>query len=87
MAPSEARKKTLIWGGVASLIALVTGIRLWQGVYQFSGYWPLAKSVCWLGLSALVGIAFRRRSVAGALRVGALALAAVALYLVYFKPF
>lgn len=87
VAPVEARKKTLIWGGVASLLVLVTGIRLWQGVYQFAGYWPVAKIVCWLGLSALVGIAFRRRGAAGLLRVLTLALAAVALYLVYFRPF
>ena len=87
VAPAEAKKKTLLWGGIASLVVVLTGVRLWQGVYHFSGYWPVAKIVCWLGLSALVGVAFRRREAAGVLRIVALGLAALALYLVYFRPF
>lgn len=83
----EARKRTLMASGIASLLALLTGIRLWQGLYQFSGGWVIVKLVCWLGLSALTGIAYRRRGVSGLLGVLTVALAAVSLYMVYFRPF
>ena len=73
--------------GIASLLMLLTGIRLWQGLYQFSGGGVIVKLVCWLGLSALTGIAYRRRGIAGMLGAITIALATVALYMVYFRPF
>jgi hypothetical protein len=85
--PPETRKRILMWSGIASIVTLLVGIRLWQGMYQFSGHWPIVKLVCWLGLSALTGIAYRRRNVSGVLALVALALTATALYMVYFKPF
>lgn len=86
-AAPEARKRALMWSGIASVLALLTGIRMWQALYNFSGGWVIVKLVCWLGLSALTGIAFRRRGAAGALGVITVALAGVALYMVYFRPF
>ncbi|MFT3781772.1 MAG: hypothetical protein QM790_07105 [Nibricoccus sp.] len=83
----EARKRTMMWSGIASLLALLTGIRMWQGLYHFSGKWVLVKLVCWLGLSALTGIAYKRKGAAKALALVGVALSVVALYMVYYKPF
>jgi hypothetical protein len=87
VAPAELRAKTLKWGGIASLLAILTGIRMWQGIYHFSAPWAWLKIVAWLGLSALVGIGFKRRGASAALALVTLVLAGLAAYAVYFKPF
>ena len=87
-APPETRRRTLIWAGGASLVILLAGLRLWQTVYGFApAGWLVIKVVCWLGLSALAGIAYRRRAQAGLLAGVALALATAAVAVVYLKPF
>jgi len=87
-APPETRRKVLIWAGVASLVMLLTGLRLWQTVFGFApAGWLFVKMVCWLGLSALAGIAYRRRELAGALAWVAMILAVTAVAMVYVKPF
>ena len=85
-APPETKKRVLIVTGCASLVVLLTGIRMWQGLYHFSGWWPVVKLICWLGLSALTGLAYRRRAQAGMFAWIAIVLAVVALVMVYFKP-
>lgn len=87
-APPETRKRVLIWTGGASLAMLLTGVRMWQGIYAFApAGWLIVKIVCWLGLSALAGIAYRRREQAGMLAWVAIVLAVIALVMVYAKPF
>jgi len=87
-APPETRRKVLIWAGGASLVMLLTGLRLWQTVFGFApAGWLVVKMVCWLGLSALAGIAYRRRELAGVLAWVALILAVTAVAMVYVKPF
>ena len=84
----ENRKRVMIWTGLASLVMLLTGIRMWQALYSFSALgWIIVKLVCWLGLSALSGLAFRLQGQTGLLAKIALALVAVAVAMVYFKPF
>lgn len=83
----ETRKKTLMWGGIASLLVVLTGVRMWQGLYHFTGGWAVVKIFCWLGLSAFTGIAYRRREKAGLWIVLSITLAATALAMVYVKPF
>ncbi len=87
-APSETRKKILMITGIASLVMLVSGFGLISKVYanHFSG-WMIVKMVCWLGLSALAGIGYRRREKAKVFASVAVALVAVAVYMVYAKPF
>jgi len=86
-APAETRKRVLMWSGIASLVVLLTGFRLWQGLYGLAGIWAIVKMVCWLGISAFSGVAYRRREKAK-LWIGlTLALAAIALVMVYVKPF
>jgi hypothetical protein len=83
----ERRKKLLMWSGIASLLVFLTGFRLWQGAFHFAGGWAIVKLVCWLGLSGLAGIAYRRQEKASLWITLALALTAVALVMVYLKPF
>jgi len=86
-APAETRKRVLMWSGIASLVVLLTGFRLWQGLYGMAGIWAIVKLVCWLGISAFGGVAYRRREKAK-LWIGlTLGLAALALVMAYVKPF
>lgn len=84
----ESRKRVMMWSGIASLLVLLTGLRMWQEFYHFhAGWWLMVKFVCWLGLSAMSGIAYRRRGAVGLLVVITLVLLAAALAMVYVKPF
>jgi len=86
--PEETRKRVLMITGIASLLVLLTGIRMWQGVFAFHAFgWIIVKLACWLGLSALSGLAYRKRHKTNALMIGALLLVIVALTMVYVKPF
>ena len=86
-APAETRKRVLVLTGVASLLMLASGFGLLAKIYAGHFYlWVVVKLVCWLGLSALAGIAYRRREHAGLLMAIAAALALTALAMVYFKP-
>lgn len=83
----ETRKKTLMWSGIATLLVLLTGIRMWQGLYGFAGGWAIVKLVCWLGLSAFTGLAYRKREKASLWIILTVVLSAVALIMVYVRPF
>ncbi|HTJ77535.1 MAG TPA: hypothetical protein VL357_00930 [Rariglobus sp.] len=83
----ETRKKVLMWSGIASLLLLLTGIRMWQGLFNFSGGWAVVKIVCWLGLSAFAGLAYKRRAKSGLWITLVLVLSLLALIMVYLKPF
>ena len=86
--PPETKKRVMMITGIATLLVLLTGIRMWQGVYAFAAMgWIIVKIVCWLGLSALTGMAYRRREKANVLMIVALVLAITALAMVYVKPF
>ena len=78
------RKSTMIITGVASLLVLVSGFGLLAKLHnnQFE-VWVIVKLVCWLFLSALAGMAYRRPHLRGKLAAGALALILIALFMVY----
>lgn len=83
-APLDTRKRVLAITGVAALLVAVTGVRMWQGMYGFAAMgWVFVKLFCWLGLSALTGMAYRKRDKVNALIIVALVLAVVALVMVY----
>jgi hypothetical protein len=86
-APRETRGKVLAYSGIASLIVLLTGLRLWQGIYAFHGGWVIVKIVCWLGLSAIAGMAYRRRERVPLFVWVTVVLATTAVAMVYLKPF
>lgn len=85
-APAEARKKVLMITGIASLLALVGGFGLLAKLHgnQFAP-WVIAKLVCWLGLSALAGMGFRKRDKAATFMAVGLALVFVAVVAVYTR--
>ena len=86
-APAETRKRVLMWSGIASVLALVAGFGLQAKLgYGFPG-WLIVKIVCWLGLSALAGMGYRRRESAGALMLVAIGFVLIAVVMVYTKPF
>ena len=87
-APPETRKGVLGGTGVAFLIVLLTGLRMWQGLYGFALLgWIVVKLVCAVGITGLVGMAYRRRDQAWVLMTVVLTLAILAVAMVYTKPF
>jgi hypothetical protein len=87
-APPETRKRVLAYTGVASLFILLTGIRMWQGEFQFAMMgWVLVKLVCFLGFSALAGLAYRKREKAGMLMILGFVFLFTAVAMAYIKPF
>ena len=86
-APLETRKRVMMITGIASLLALVGGFGLQAKLgYGFPG-WIIVKLVCWLGISALAGVGYRRRGAVGTLALVAIALVIIAVVMVYLKPF
>ena len=84
----ENRKRTMIITGIASLLLFVSGFGMLTVLkISFSTGWVLVKFVCWLGLSALAGMAYRKSHLRGVLSIVALALIVVSLFMVYLKPF
>jgi hypothetical protein len=83
-ASQETRKRVLMITGVASLLVVLTGFRMWQGMYGLAALgWIFVKLACWLGLSALTGLAYRKRDQVNMLMSVALVLTVVALVMVY----
>ncbi len=86
-APPASRKLVMIVTGIATLLILATGIRMWQVMFSFALLgWLVVKSFCWVGLSGLAGMAYRRRDKTGLLMIVALLLAILAIAMVYLKP-
>jgi hypothetical protein len=84
----ETRKRVLMITGIASLLVLLTGIRLWQGLLSFQILgWIVVKLLCWLALSAVSGIAYRKREMANTLMVVTLLLAITAVAMAFVRPF
>ena len=87
-APAESRKKVMIWTGVANLLIVLTGIRMWQALYGFNPFgWIIVKLIGWLALAAFAGLAYRRREKVGLWRGLSILIAIVAVVMVYAQPF
>ena len=81
------KKNVMIATGIASVLMLVSGIGLLHKLaYGFPG-WAIVKIVCWLGLSALAGIGYRKRDKTALFLSIILALVFVSLVMVYNRPF
>jgi len=82
------RKRTLMITGIAALLMLASGFAMLAlNKIPFSSGWVIVKLFCWLGVSALSGIVYRRAHLRGMLSVIALVLLLTALTMVYFRPF
>jgi len=83
----EQRRFYMSITGVFSLVALVAGFGAAAKLgYGFPG-WMVVKLVCWLGLSGLAGMAFRKPENGRMLSWVASLLVLVAVVVVYTKPF
>ena len=82
----ETRKRALMWSGIASVVAVVAGMRMAFTIYHGMHGWIWVKVVCWIGLAGLVGVAYRRRAQARLWVWLTLILAALALVMVYVQP-
>ena len=80
----ETRKRTMAFTGILSLLMLVGGFGLAARLhYGVTAPWLLIKIGCWLGLSALAGMAYRMPKKTGLLSIVAAALVAIAVATVY----
>ena len=86
-APAETRKRVLMITGVATVLILVTGVGMLHRLHLGFPGWAAVKLVCWLGLSAMVGFAYRRRAQADLFMIIAFALAITAVAMVFVRPF
>ena len=84
----ENRKRTLMIAGSAALLMFVSGFGILTiSKVPFVTGWVLVKFFCWLGLSALAGVAYRKPHLRDTLSLTALALIAAAVVMALFKPF
>ena len=84
----ESRKRTMMITGIASLLMLISGFAMLSlNKIPFVTGWVIVKFFCWLGLTALAGMAYRRAHLRGALSLITLALMLTAVFMVYFRPF
>ena len=86
-APTETRKRVMMITGVAALLILVTGFGMLHRLQLHFPGWAIVKLVCWAGLSAMGGLAYRRRAQADLFMLIAFALAITAVAMVYVRPF
>ena len=84
----ENRRRTMMITGIAALLMLVSGFgMLAVQKIPYTAGWVIVKIFCWLGVSAVAGLAYRRPQLRGALSLVTLVLIAVALTMVFFRPF
>lgn len=86
-APAETRKRVLMITGVMSLLMLVSGVGLLHKLHLGFPGWAIVKLVCWLGVSAIAGIAYKRRAQGDLFMLVTFVLAITAVAMVYVKPF
>jgi uncharacterized membrane protein SirB2 len=86
-APAPARKRNLlILAGVLSLLMLTGGFGLMARMgYEFAP-WLYIKIACWLILSGMAGLAFRRPHLVGRLTIITASVILLAVWSVYYKP-
>ncbi|MCH6258323.1 SirB2 family protein [Puniceicoccaceae bacterium K14] len=85
--PKKHKKgKMMAITGILSLLALVGGSGLMAVMkYSWGTPWIIVKIVCWLALSALSGMAYRKSK--SMVVAGIILAVGVAVYMVYFRPF
>ena len=84
---AENRKKMLMFSGIASLLIFISGFGMAGMLHLGFPGWILVKILCWLTLSVVVGMFFRKpEKRAMLIKLCALTLL-VALTMVYLRPF
>jgi len=82
----ERRRATMIATGVLALLMLTGGFGLLARMNYGWGSWVFIKVGCWLVVSALAGVAFRRPHLAKPLTLVTTAAVLIAVWAVYWKP-
>lgn len=89
--PSPERRRTsAMITGVLSLLVLVGGFGLKAKLPELRTEWPgwlIVKIVCWLGVTALAGMVYRRPIMAKPFQYATIAMIALAVWLVFVRPF
>ncbi|HMO18984.1 MAG TPA: hypothetical protein PKA63_13045 [Oligoflexia bacterium] len=81
----DRRKQMLMFSGIFSLLAVLSGFGI-AGIGKFGfTLWVWVKIVCWLVLSVLVGVFFRRPDKSGLVLGAATFSVLIALASVYLK--
>jgi uncharacterized membrane protein SirB2 len=85
----ENRKRTMIITGIAALIMFISGFGMLtiNKIPFASTPWIWVKTVCWLALAAMAGIAYRKPEHRAVLSYVTLVIVAVAVFMVYVRPF
>jgi hypothetical protein len=82
----ERRSASMRNTGIMSFVVLVAGFGLAAKLGYGFPIWMMIKLVCWLGISAISGIAFRKPEKTGGLLLIAMLLILGAVLSVYLKP-
>ena len=83
----ENRKRFMMFSGIASLLALLTGCGILGSAHMGFPAWAIVKIVCWLIISGISGQAFRNRDKIPQLVGITSAMILLALVMVFAKPF
>lgn len=85
--PQKHKKgKMMAITGILSLLALVGGAGMMAVMkYSWGTPWIIVKIVCWLALSAMAGMAYRKSK--SMVVAGTILAAGIGVYMVYFRPF
>lgn len=85
----ENRKRTMMITGIAAVIMFISGFgMLTINKIPFGATpWIWVKTVCWLVLAAMAGIAYRKPELRATLSYVTLLILAVAVFMVYVRPF
>jgi uncharacterized membrane protein SirB2 len=84
----ENRKRTMMITGIAALIMFISGFGLLtiNKIPYGSTPWLWVKTICWLALSAMAGIAYRKVHLRQTLAFITLLILGVAVFMVYLRP-
>jgi len=83
----ENRKLFLAGSGFSSLVVFLSGFMLLVKIQIGFPGWIVVKLLCWLALSALAGIAFRKTELAKQFSIGLICILAIAVTMVSLQPF
>ena len=87
-APPQTKTRVAILSGVAALLVLLSGFRMWQTQFGMAPVgWVVVKFVCWLAIASFSSLAYRQRDRAWLWITLTIVLAVVAVTMAYLKPF
>jgi len=81
----KGRRRTMMITGIFSTLMFIAGFGLISVLKTNFPAWIWIKLVCWLGLSGMAGMAYRKPESANKFKIITLVLIAVAIFTVYFR--